>query len=105
MRARQAQSSPAAALARRRRRRWSWLTVGRPQLLVEWLLERAMGTEDPPRDMRTPSAALRPLLSEPGTAALGPRQAGHEVTLELLVEAREPLVPGLPASTTITVVP
>ncbi len=84
--------------------RWSWLTVGRPQLLVEWLLERVTGSDDPPRDMRGPSATPRPLLNEPAAAATGLRRAGHDVQLQLLVGARRPHVPGLPASTTITAI-
>ena len=84
--------------------RWSWLTVGRPQLLVEWLVERATGTDDPPRDMRVPSATPRPLLNEPAAAATGLRHAGHDVRLQLTVEARRPRVPGLPESTTITAI-
>jgi hypothetical protein len=77
---------------------WTWLAVGRPQLVGEVLWEEAFGTTDPADDLRAGPITRSPALSEPSAAAVGLRQAGRDVPLGLLVEVREPLVEGLPQS-------
>lgn len=84
--------------------RWTWLAVGRPQLLGEALYDGLVGTDSPPADLRRGSVVRRPDLSEPAAAAVGLRHAGIDVELGLLVEAREPLLDGYPATVEITAV-
>lgn len=76
--------------------RWSWLAVGRPQLLGEALVDRIAGTDAPPIDLRAGSVTMRPALNEPAAAAVGLRHAGIDVPLGLLVEARAPKLDGYP---------
>lgn len=77
---------------------WTWLAVGRPQLVGEWLLDQVTGTSAPPADLRTGSVTRRPQLAEPAAAAVGLLHAGRPVELGLLVEVRDPLLEGYPAS-------
>lgn len=76
--------------------RWSWLTVGRPPLVVELLRDRLLGTEDPPRDMRQAPAWSRPSVNEPLAAAVGLRHAGKDLELGLLVQGVGPDDPAYP---------
>lgn len=76
--------------------RWSWLTVGRPPLLIEAAHEQLVGSDHPSRDMRTGPVGSRPAQSEPVAAAVGMRQAGQQVPLEILVEVSGPQEEGLP---------
>jgi hypothetical protein len=83
--------------------RWSWLAVGRPPLVAELVRDRVLGdTERPPADLRVAPSVRRPALNEPAAAAVGLRQAGREVPMRLLVEASEPLLPGLPERAVIS---
>lgn len=75
---------------------WSWLTVGRPPLLIEAAHEQLIGTENPSRDMRTGPVGARPAQSEPVAAAVGMRHAGQQVPLDVLVEVSGPQEEGLP---------
>ena len=84
--------------------RWTWLAVGRPQLVGEWLWDQAVGTDNPPDNLRDGPVTRSPALSEPSAAAVGLRQAGRDVPLGLLVEARDPLVEGLPQSAIIAAI-
>lgn len=76
--------------------RWSWLTVGRPPLLVEAARDQLVGSEKPARDMRVGPIGSRPAQSEPLAAAIGMRQAGVDLPLGVFVEVSEPMVDGIP---------
>jgi hypothetical protein len=75
--------------------RWTWLTVGRPQLVGELLRDRLTG-RSAAVDLRAGSAVRRPALAEPAAVAVGLRHAGHDVPLGVLVEVRQPLLDGFP---------
>jgi hypothetical protein len=75
---------------------WSWLAVGRPQLLGEVVRDRLMGVDPSVADLRRGPITRRPSLSEPAAVAVGLRHAGREVPLGVLVEVREPLLDGYP---------
>lgn len=76
--------------------RWSWLTVGRPPLLIEAARDQLIGSEDPARDMRVGPIGSRPTQSEPLAAAIGMQQAGADLELGVFVEVSDPLVEGIP---------
>lgn len=82
--------------------RWSWLAIGRPPVVAEVLRDRVFGTDAPPADMRRGPLVQAPALSEPAAVAVGLRAAGHEVPMRLLVEVREPRLPGIPESAVVT---
>lgn len=63
--------------------RWSWLTVGRPPLVLEVLMR---GRESV-RDLRRAPSSSRPEVNEPMAAAVGLAHAGHPVVLTVVVEA------------------
>lgn len=75
---------------------WYGLTAGRPPLVAEvvwgWFHPDARG----PRDLRSGSLLDSPALAEPAAFAVGLAQAGVVVTTSTLIEARNPLVEGLP---------
>lgn len=75
---------------------WYGLTAGRPPVVAEvvwsWLDSDARG----PRDLRTGSLLDSPALAEPAAFAIGLAEAGVAVTTSTLIEARNPLVEGLP---------
>lgn len=71
--------------------RWTWLAVGRPQLVGEAIWDAVVGTEDPPRNLRRGLITRRPALAEPAAAAVGLRAAGRDVPMGLIVEARNPI--------------
>lgn len=76
--------------------RWSWLTVGRPPHLLEVASDWLVGGGAHTGDLRDAPARNRPTVNEPMAAAVGLRTAGHDVTLDLLVEVSEPTRPQLP---------
>lgn len=76
--------------------RWSWLTVGRPPLVVELLRDEILGVDDGPRDLRDAPVGTQPQLVEPVAAAVGLREAGWELTLGLVVEVAAPTIDGVP---------
>ena len=84
--------------------RWSWLAVGRPQLVGELLYDRLVGHDDTPIDLRSGSITRRPALSEPAAAAVGLRHTGHDLALGLLVEVRDPLLEGYPETAQLAAV-
>lgn len=84
--------------------RWSWLAVGRPQLVIEVLRDAMLGTDNPPRDLREGRLADRPALSDPAAAAVGLRHAGRDVPMRIAVRVRDPLVEGLPFTASIAAV-
>ncbi len=81
--------------------RWTWLSVGRPQLVGEALWARLLGSDVPSRDLREGSVTVSPSLAEPAAAAIGLRAAGRDVPLGLIVEARDPYIEGYPQSALI----
>lgn len=72
--------------------RWSWLTAGRPPVLVEVLL----WGRDSTRDLRKAPAAIRPSVNEPMAAAVGLAHAGAEIEFGLIVEATGAQAPQYP---------
>jgi hypothetical protein len=76
--------------------RWTWLAVGRPQLVIEVLRDRLVSADRSATDLRAGPAGRRPSLSEPAAAAIGMRQAGRDLTVGVSVEARRPLLDGYP---------
>ena len=76
---------------------WYWLTVGRPPLVAEVVAGWITGGEEP-HNLAVGSRAARPVFNEPAAAAVGLRRAGVDLELEVVVEVREPLIDGLPAS-------
>lgn len=82
--------------------RWTWLAVGRPQLVGEVLYERLLGRPEQAVDLRAGSLTRRPALNEPAAAAVGLRRAGQDIPLGLLVEARLPLSGDYPDVAVIT---
>ncbi len=81
--------------------RWTWLSVGRPQLVGEAIWARFVGSDTPSRDLREGSVTVSPSLAEPAAAAIGLRAAGRDVPLGLIVEARDPYIEGYPQSALI----
>jgi hypothetical protein len=75
---------------------WSWLTVGRPPLMGELLWAELTSDEPLASDLRDAPVTGRPALNEPAAAAVGLRHAGVDIPLGLIVEAREPTLPGFP---------
>lgn len=76
--------------------RWSWLTVGRPPLVAELAWSWLVAGDDPARDLRDAPLASQPSVNEPVAAAIGLRAAGHDLDLEVVVEARGASQAGLP---------
>jgi hypothetical protein len=76
--------------------RWTWLAVGRPQLVFEVLRDRLVGADRSATDLRAGPAGRRPSLSEPAAAAIGMRQAGDDLIVGVSVEVRRPLLDGYP---------
>ena len=76
--------------------RWSWLTVGRPPLLIEAARDQLVGSEEPARDMRVGPVGSHPAQSEPLAAAIGMREAGADLQLGVFVEVSQPLIDGIP---------
>jgi len=67
--------------------RWTWLTAGRPPLVVEVLLSEKGTT----RDLRDAPASTQPEFNEPMAAAVGLVHAGYEIEFGLIVEAVNPI--------------
>lgn len=84
--------------------RWTWLAVGRPQVVGEWLWDRVSGSAAPPQNLRHGLRSRSPALSEPSAAAIGLRAAGREIPLGLLLEVREPTRDGYPETARIVMV-
>ncbi len=84
--------------------RWSWLAIGRPPLVIELLSDRVRGRDSGATDMRAGPVVQSPSLSDPAAAAVGLRYAGRDVPMRLLIEAREPLVAGIPPTAIITMI-
>ena len=75
---------------------WYGMTAGRPPLVAEVVWSWFEAEPARPRDMRKGSRFDTPALAEPAAIAVGLAQAGVAVTRSMIVEAREPLVMGLP---------
>jgi hypothetical protein len=75
---------------------WSWLAVGRPQLLGEVVRDHLLSSDPSAADLRRGPITRRPSLSEPAAVAVGLRHAGREVPLGVLIEVRDPLLKGYP---------
>jgi hypothetical protein len=75
---------------------WYGMTAGRPPLVAEVVWSWFEADAARPRDMRKGSRFNTPALAEPAAIAVGLAQAGVVVTRSMIVEAREPLVMGLP---------
>lgn len=81
---------------------WVGLTAGRPPVVAEvvrgWFDEEV----DPPRNMRHGSSFRTPALAEPAAIAVGLIEAGVAIDVTTLVEARGPLVDGLPSRISVS---
>jgi hypothetical protein len=83
---------------------WIGLTAGRPPLVAEVIRSWIDPGVDTPRDMREGSSFRSPALAEPAAIAVGLVHAGEAVDLMTIVEARQPLVDGLPARVSVSMV-
>jgi hypothetical protein len=75
---------------------WYGMTAGRPPLVAEVVWSWFEADADQPRDMRKGSRFNTPAMAEPAAIAVGLAEAGVAVARSMIVEAREPLVMGLP---------
>lgn len=80
---------------------WSWLTVGRPPLVAEVLRDALADDGDSPLDMTKAPPSSRPALAEPSAVVVGMLRAGSDLTMGLLVQAWEPMLPGYPEQAVI----
>ena len=81
---------------------WIGLTAGRPPLVAEVVWSWLDPDIDSPRDMRDGSMFDTPALAEPAAMAVGLALAGRVVDVSTIVEARQPLVAGLPARVAVS---
>lgn len=81
---------------------WYGLTAGRPPVLAEVIWSWVDSDTEKPRDMRGGSRFDSPAMAEPVAIALGLAEAGIMVDVSTFVEARHPLVEGLPARASIS---
>jgi hypothetical protein len=81
---------------------WIGLTAGRPPLVAEVVWSWLDPDIDNPRDMRDGSMFDSPALAEPAAMAVGLALAGRVVDVSTIVEARQPLVAGLPARVAVS---
>ena len=84
--------------------RWTWLTVGRPQLVGEVIRDHLTGDTRHATDLRHGPAHRRPSLNEPAAVAVGLRHAGLQVPLGVRVEVRGPLLEGYHQAGVVTAV-
>ncbi len=75
---------------------WSWLTVGRPPVVGEVLVDLADGTLSASRDIRDGNPTSRPAVVEPIAAAVGLHAAGRDVAMGLEVIVSGARDAGLP---------
>lgn len=75
---------------------WYGLTAGRPPVIAELVWGWVRSDAAPPRDMRHGSVFDSPVLAEPAALAVGLVEAGMAVTTSTMIEARNPLIAGLP---------
>ena len=75
---------------------WVGLTAGRPPVVAEVVYSWLDAGTDPPRDLRSGSRFSSPAMAEPAAIAIGLIAAGVAIDVATLVEARDPLVGGLP---------
>ncbi|MBY5163299.1 hypothetical protein [Salsipaludibacter albus] len=76
--------------------RWTWLTVGRPPLAGEVLVDVLDGGDRSSWDIRDGASTSRPAVVEPVAAAAGLRAAGRDVSVGLTVTVSEAVDPRLP---------
>lgn len=81
---------------------WVGLTAGRPPVVAEVVYSWLDSESKEPRDMRTGSNFSSPTMAEPAAIAIGLIEAGVAVDVTTLIEAREPLVDGLPARISVS---
>lgn len=75
---------------------WIGMTAGRPPLVAELVWSWVDPDTASPRDMRGGSMFDSPSLAEPAAIAVGLAHAGRVVDVSTIVEARRPLIAGLP---------
>lgn len=83
---------------------WVGLTAGRPPLVAEVVWSWVNPAAAQPRDMRAGSRLRSPALSEPAAIAVGLAHAGRKLELSTIVEARDPVVSGLPRRVSVSMV-
>lgn len=81
---------------------WVGLTAGRPPVVAEVILGWLDNDAERPRDMRDGSIFSSPAMAEPAAIAIGLIEAGLAIEVTTLVEARDPLIDGLPARISVS---
>lgn len=75
---------------------WVGLTAGRPPVVAEVIFGWFDDDAERPRDLREGSIFSTPAMAEPAAIAIGLIEAGRTIEVTTMVEARNPLVDGLP---------
>ena len=81
---------------------WVGLTAGRPPVVAEVVRSWFDDEVEQPRNMRNGSTFNSPAMAEPAAIAIGLIEAGVAIDVTTLVEARDPLIEGLPARISVT---
>jgi hypothetical protein len=84
--------------------RWSWLTVGRPPLVAEVLVDLATPGSSDSQDMRDEPIGYDPGTIEATAAAVGLRAAGHDLEIGLRVEVADPVDASFPTTGVVVAV-
>jgi hypothetical protein len=84
--------------------RWSWLTVGRPPLVAEVLVDLVTPGGSDSQDLRDDPIGYDPGTIEATAAAVGLKAAGRDVEIGLRVEVADPIDPSFPAAGVIVAV-
>jgi hypothetical protein len=83
---------------------WSWLTVGRPPLVVEVLVDLVTPGGSDSDDLRDEPIGYDPGTIEAIAAAVGLRAAGRDLEIGLRVEVADPVDASFPATGVVTTV-
>jgi hypothetical protein len=84
--------------------RWSWLTVGRPPLVAEVIVDRLTPGSSDSDDLRDDPIGYDPGTIEATAAAVGLRAAGRDVEIGLRIEVADPIDASFPTSGVVTAV-
>jgi hypothetical protein len=82
--------------------RWSWLTVGRPPLVAEVLIDRLTPGSSDSDDLRDDPIGYDPGTIEATAAAVGLRAAGRDVEIGLRIEVADPIDAAFPTTGVVT---
>jgi sulfur carrier protein ThiS len=84
--------------------RWSWLTVGRPPLVVEVLVDLVTPGGSDSQDLRDEPIGYDPGTIEATAAAVGLRAAGRNLEIGLRIEVADPVDASFPATGVVVAV-